>query len=80
MPRLPTPIANEVERLATAISAQARTGLPYSGLELQRVADQLRQLARRTAPVERFHAELIAEAAAEELRQSEPGSKIVAIP
>ena len=77
MSHLPTPITREVECLAAAIESHARIGRCYDGADLQRVADHLFRLARRTAPVERFHAEMVAEATAEELRQGPPADDVL---
>ena len=71
MPSPKTPIARELERLAAMLAADAKTGRVYAATDLSRAATHLRFLANRTAPIERFHAELVAEAAAEELRLAE---------
>ena len=68
MLRHPTPIADELESLSISLAARTADGSLAAG-ELQRIAERLNALARRAAPLERFHAELVAEAAEEELRQ-----------
>lgn len=70
MPRHPTPITEELKGLSVSLTARSATGDSLDGAELQLAAEQLAALAERTAPLERFHAELVAEAAEEELRQS----------
>ena len=70
MPSHPTPVTEELEGLRVRLAARAAANGTMGTAELRQVAAQLDALARRTAPLERFHAELVAEAAEEELRQS----------
>ena len=70
MPRHPTPITEELDRLGASLAALAAAECFIGVPELRDVAEQLAALARRTVPLERFHAELVAEAAEEELRQA----------
>ncbi len=81
MLRHPTPITDKLESLAASLVASITAGHPFDTAALLRLAEHLVTLARRAAPIERFHAELVAQAAEEELRQpdgpvdSQPGIK-----
>ena len=70
MPRHPTPITEELNRLSATFAARATANAVLGTAELLHAAEQLGALARQSAPLERFHAELVAEAAEEELRQA----------
>ena len=70
MPSHPTPISKELEWLSAWLAARAAASGTVGVADLRQVAEQLDALARRTAPLERFYAELVAEAAEEELKQS----------
>lgn len=64
-----TPIADQLHTLGASLTVRVHEDRALSASELERFAARLVLLAQQTAPLERFHAELVAEAAAEELRQ-----------
>lgn len=70
--RHPTPITDELVTISTSLAGQQA---PVDVAELKHTAEHLKVLAGRTAPLERFHAELVAEAAEEELRQLGQGTE-----
>lgn len=67
----PTPIADELLSIGASFEARAKADQPLAGAELLQSAEQLHALASAAGPVERFYAELVAEAEEQELVQTE---------
>lgn len=69
MARHPTPIADQLTAMGESLTARLAEDRAVGAAELECIAGRLLALAGQAAPLERFHAEMIAEAAEEELRQ-----------
>ena len=64
-----TPITTELEAISASLEDRARHDRPLGAAELHRAASLLQALSGKVARIERFHADMVAEAQEDDLRR-----------